>query len=40
MMGFRENAILCKITVLDEKGEEFVRKIKAEYPGMVKAILM
>ena len=37
MMGFRENAILCKITVLDEKGEEFVRKIKAEYPGMVKS---
>ena len=37
MMGFRENAILCKITVLDKNGKEFVRKIKAEYPGMVKS---
>lgn len=37
MMGFRENAISCKITVVDENAEEFVRKIKAQYPGMVKS---
>lgn len=37
MMGFRENAILSKITVIGENGREFIRQIKAEYPGMVKS---
>lgn len=39
MMGFKDNLIESRITILANDGESFEAKIKSKYPGMVKGNL-
>lgn len=40
MMGFKDNLIECKITILANDGEAFESRLKAKYPGMIKGNLI
>jgi hypothetical protein len=37
LMGFKDNMVENRITILDCNGRQFEAKIKAQYPGMVKS---